>query len=118
MKIVILDRATLGFGVDMSIFDSLGEVISYDITLENETISRVKDADIIITNKVLVTKEIINEASNLKLICISATGTNNVDLEYAKQKNISVKNVAGYSSSSVVQLAFSMIFQIVQKLDY
>ncbi|MBP7784000.1 MAG: D-2-hydroxyacid dehydrogenase [Aliarcobacter sp.] len=118
MKIVILDRATLGFGVDMSIFDSLGEVISYDITLENETISRVKDADIIITNKVLVTKEIINEASNLKLICISATGTNNVDLEYAKQKKISVKNVAGYSSSSVVQLAFSMIFHFIQKLSY
>ena len=118
MKIVILDRATLGFGVDMSIFDSLGEVISYDITLENETISRVKDADIIITNKVLFTKEIINEASNLKLICISATGTNNVDLEYAKQKNISVKNVAGYSSSSVVQLAFSMIFHFIQKLSY
>ena len=118
MKIVILDRATLGFDVDMSIFDSLGEVISYDITLENETISRVNDADIIITNKVLVTKEIINEASNLKLICISATGTNNVDLEYAKQKKISVKNVAGYSSSSVVQLAFSMIFHFIQKLSY
>ena len=118
MKIVILDRATLGFDVDMSIFDSLGEVISYDITLENETISRVKDADIIITNKVLVTKEIMNEASNLKLICISATGTNNVDLEYAKQKKISVKNVAGYSSSSVVQLAFSMIFHFIQKLSY
>ena len=118
MKIVILDRATLGFDVDMSIFDSLGEVISYDITLENETISRVNDADIIITNKVLVTKEIMNEASNLKLICISATGTNNVDLEYAKQKKISVKNVAGYSSSSVVQLAFSMIFHFIQKLSY
>ena len=118
MKIVILDRATLGFDVDMSIFDSLGEVISYDITLENETISRVNDADIIITNKVLVTKEIMNEASNLKLICISATGTNNVDLEYAKQTKISVKNVAGYSRSSVVQLAFSMIFHFIQKLSY
>ena len=118
MKIVILDRATLGFDVDMSISDSLGEVISYDITLENETISRVNDADIIITNKVLVTKEIMNEASNLKLICISATGTNNVDLEYAKQTKISVKNVAGYSSSSVVQLAFSMIFHFIQKLSY
>jgi lactate dehydrogenase-like 2-hydroxyacid dehydrogenase len=118
MKIVILDRATLGFDVDISIFDSLGEVISYDITLDNETISRVKNADIIITNKVLITKEIINEALNLKLICISATGTNNVDLEYAKEKNITVKNVAGYSSSSVVQLAFSMIFHFVQKLDY
>lgn len=117
MKIVILDRATLGFDIDISIFETLGEVISYDITLPNETTNRVKDADIVITNKVMNSKEVM-ENSNLKLICISATGTNNVDLEFAKQKNIPVKNVAGYSSSSVVQVAFSMIFHFVQKLDY
>lgn len=117
MKIVILDRATLGFDVDISIFETLGEVISYDITLPDETTNRVKDADIVITNKVIISKEVI-ENSNLKLICISATGTNNVDLEFVKQKNIPVKNVAGYSSSSVVQVAFSMIFHFVQKLDY
>lgn len=117
MKIVILDRATLGFDIDMSVFEALGEVKSYDITKTNETIQRLQDADIVITNKVVISKEVMDN-SNLKLICISATGTNNVDLEYAKQKNIQVKNVAGYSSSSVVQLAFSMIFHIVQKLDY
>ncbi|MFA6742116.1 MAG: D-2-hydroxyacid dehydrogenase [Arcobacteraceae bacterium] len=117
MKIVILDRATLGFDIDISIFETLGEVISYDITLPNETTNRLKDADIVITNKVMISKEVM-ENSNLKLICISATGTNNVDLEFAKQKNIPVKNVAGYSSSSVVQVAFSMIFHFVQKLDY
>lgn len=117
MKIVILDRATLGFNIDMSVFEVLGEVKSYDITKPNETIQRLQDADIVITNKVVISKEVMDN-SNLKLICISATGTNNVDLEYAKQKNIQVKNVAGYSSSSVVQLAFSMIFHIVQKLDY
>jgi lactate dehydrogenase-like 2-hydroxyacid dehydrogenase len=117
MKIVILDRATLGFDIDMSIFETLGEVKSYDITKPNETIQRLQDADIVITNKVVISKEVM-DASNLKLICISATGMNNVDLEYAKQKNIEVKNVAGYSTSSVVQVAFSMIFQIVQKLDY
>lgn len=117
MKIVILDRATLGFDIDMNVFDSLGEVISYDITKSSETINRVKDADIVITNKVIISKEVM-DASNLKLICISATGTNNVDLEYAKEKNIKVKNVAGYSSASVVQLAFSMIFHFIQKLDY
>lgn len=117
MKIVILDRATLGFDIDMSVFETLGEVKSYDITKPNETIQRLKDADIVITNKVVISKEVMDN-SNLKLICISATGTNNVDLEYAKQKNIQVKNVAGYSSASVVQVAFSMIFQIVQKLDY
>uniref|UniRef100_UPI0040475541 D-2-hydroxyacid dehydrogenase n=1 Tax=Aliarcobacter sp. TaxID=2321116 RepID=UPI0040475541 len=117
MKIVILDRATLGFDIDMNVFDSLGEVISYDITKSSETINRVKDADIVITNKVIISKKVM-DASNLKLICISATGTNNVDLEYAKEKNIKVKNVAGYSSASVVQLAFSMMFYFIQKLDY
>ena len=117
MKIVILDRATLGFDIDISVFETLGEVKSYDITKPNETIERLQDADIVITNKVVISKEVM-DASNLKLICISATGMNNVDLEYAKQKNIEVKNVAGYSSASVVQVAFSMIFYFVQKLDY
>ena len=65
----------------------------------------------------MISKEVM-DSSNLKLICISATGMNNVDLEYAKQKNIEVKNVAGYSSASVVQVAFSMIFYFIQKLDY
>ena len=117
MKIVILDRATLGFDIDISVFETLGEVKSYDITKPNETIERLQDADIVITNKVMISKEVM-DSSNLKLICISATGMNNVDLEYAKQKNIEVKNVAGYSSASVVQVAFSMIFYFIQKLDY
>ena len=117
MKIVILDRATLGFDIDISVFETLGEVKSYDITKPNETIERLQDADIVITNKVVISKEVM-DSSNLKLICISATGMNNVDLEYAKQKNIEVKNVAGYSSASVVQVAFSMIFYFIQKLDY
>ncbi len=117
MKIIILDRATLGFDIDISVFETLGEVKSYDITKPNETIERLQDADIVITNKVVISKEVM-DSSNLKLICISATGMNNVDLEYAKQKNIEVKNVAGYSSASVVQVAFSMIFYFIQKLDY
>jgi len=117
MKIVILDKATLGSDVDISVFDSLGEIVSYDMTLENETIERIKDADIVITNKVVIGKEEMDNSS-LKFIAISATGMNNVDLEYAKQKNIEVKNVAGYSSSSVSQVAFSMIFHFVSKLDY
>lgn len=117
MKIVILDRATLGFDVEVDIFKKFGELISYDITKEDETLQRIKDADIVITNKVVITKEHMDNSS-LKLICISATGMNNVDLEYAKTKGIEVKNVAGYSTASVVQLAFSMIFYFVQKLDY
>lgn len=117
MKIVILDRATLGFDIDVDIFKTLGEVTSYDVTFANQTKQRVKDADIVITNKVVVAKEEMQD-SNIKLICISATGMNNVDLDYSKQNNIEVKNVAGYSSSSVVQLSFAMIFHFVEKLNY
>jgi lactate dehydrogenase-like 2-hydroxyacid dehydrogenase len=117
MKIVILDRETLGTDVDLRIFDKFGEVVSYDITKEDETLDRVKEADIVITNKVVIDSDIMDN-SNLKLICISATGMNNVDLVHAKKKNIEVKNVAGYSSSSVAQVAFSMIFHFANKLNY
>lgn len=117
MKIVILDRATLGFDVDIEIFSKFGEVISYDMTKKDETKKRIKDADVVLTNKVVISKEEMDN-SNLKLICITATGMNNVDLQYAKEKNIEVKNVAGYSTSSVVQVAFSMIFHFVTKLNY
>ncbi|WP_108063072.1 D-2-hydroxyacid dehydrogenase [Poseidonibacter lekithochrous] len=117
MRMVILDRKTLGNDVNVDIFNKFGEVEVFDITKENETKDRVKDADIVITNKVMISKEVM-ENSKLKLICISATGKNNVDLEYAKQKGIEVKNVAGYSSSSVSQVAFSMIFHFVSKLNY
>jgi lactate dehydrogenase-like 2-hydroxyacid dehydrogenase len=117
LKIVLLDRETLGHDVDLSVFDKFGELISYDITKEDETQERLKDADIVITNKVVIDANIMDN-SNLKLICISATGMNNVDLVHAKKKNIEVKNVAGYSSSSVAQVAFSMIFHFVNKLNY
>ena len=117
MQIVILDRATLGFDINVNIFSKFGNVTSYDSTKENETAQRVKNADIVLTNKVVIGKNEIDN-SNIKLICITATGMNNVDLEYAKEKNIAVKNVAGYSTSSVVQVGFSMILYFVQKLNY
>lgn len=117
MKIVILDRKTLGFDMDISIFEKFGELISYDTTRKEETEDRIRDFDIVITNKVYLGETELKN-SKVKLICISATGMNNVDLAFAKKNNIEVKNVAGYSSSSVVQLAFSMIFYFMQKLDY
>ncbi|MGA1940664.1 D-2-hydroxyacid dehydrogenase [Arcobacter sp. YIC-310] len=117
MKIAILDRATLGNDVDVSIFEQFGELIVYDMTSEEQTQDRVKDVDIVLTNKVVINSSQMDNSS-MKLICITATGMNNVDLQYAKQKNIAVKNVAGYSSSSVAQVTFSMIFHFVTKLDY
>lgn len=79
-----------------------GEFISYQKTKSDEVVPRLKGVDIVITNKVVIDKAVM-DALNLKLICISATGMNNVDLEHAKAKNIAVKNVAGYSTASVVQ---------------
>lgn len=117
MKIAILDRATLGNDVDVSIFEQFGELIVYDMTSEEQTQDRVKDVDIVLTNKVVINSSHMDN-STMKLICITATGMNNVDLQYANQKDIAVKNVAGYSSSSVAQVAFSMIFHFVTKLDY
>ena len=117
MKLVILDRSTLGTDIDLNCFDQFGEVTSYDVTYPEETLERIKNQDIIITNKVVITKEMM-EQSDIKLICITATGTNNVDLEAAKAFNIPVKNVAGYSTHSVAQVAFAMIFKLIQKLDY
>lgn len=113
MKIVCLDSSTLGKDVDLvSNFAKFGEFVAYETTSKDETIDRLKGADIVITNKVLITKEVI-DATNLKLICVSATGTNNIDMSYASQKGIPVKNVAGYSTPSVTQQCFAMLFSLL-----
>ena len=118
MKIVCLDANTLGNDVDLkSIFGKFGEFISYDMTDENQTIDRLQGADIVLTNKVLITKDVIAK-TNLKLICVTATGVNNIDLEAAKNANIVVKNVAGYSTNSVVQQTFANILAIRNSTSY
>ena len=118
MNIVILDAKTLGADLDLSPLNAFGEVTAYQTTSSGETASRITDADIIITNKVLVKAEEMDAAKQLKLICISATGMNNIDLEYAKQKGIVVKNVAGYSTKSVVQHTFAMALYLIEKMAY
>lgn len=117
MKIVFLDRLTLGADICLDAFNEFGKVTIYDITKEDETLNRVIDADIVITNKVIINKHIMDK-SKIKLICVAATGTNNIDLDYAASKKILVKNVSGYSSASVTQLAFSMVLHFMQKLSY
>ena len=81
MEIVILDRLTLGFDIDISIFEQFGNVSIYDTTDENQTLERIQNKDIVLTNKVVINKEHMNN-SNIKLICVTATGMNNIDLEY------------------------------------
>jgi len=117
MKIVFLDRKTLGSDVNLDQFQNLGEVVFYDFTKPSDVLERVRDADVVITNKAIVDKNTMKN-SDIKLICITATGMNNIDLEYAKEKGIPVKNVAGYSTSSVAQLAISYILQFVQKINF
>ena len=116
MKIVFLDALTLG-DVDFDRFKEFGEVVIYQTTPKEKRIERVKDADIVVTNKVIIDKEVMDN-SDIKFIQIAATGMNNVDLEYAKKKNILVKNVAGYSTDSVVQHTFALVFGLLNKLIY
>lgn len=117
MKIVFLDTKTLGNDISLDKFDTLGKVTKYETTNQSQTLKRVQDCDVVVTNKVLITKEII-EKSNFKLICITATGTNNIDLEAASNANIEVKNVSDYSTSSVSQVTFTLVLSLIQKLEY
>ncbi|QCD53363.1 D-2-hydroxyacid dehydrogenase [Campylobacter sp. RM16192] len=117
MKIVCLDASTLGSDVSLDVFAKFGEFVSYDKTDKSETIERLKGADVVITNKVIIGRDVM-DATNLKLICISATGMNNVDLDYAKAKNIAVKNVAGYSTNSVAQHTFACLLALVNRIKF
>ncbi|MDY0321631.1 MAG: D-2-hydroxyacid dehydrogenase [Arcobacteraceae bacterium] len=117
MKIVFLDFDTLGCDINIDEFKSFGEVEVYGTTKYDQTAQRLQDADVVITNKVVIDAHIMDN-TDLKLICVAATGMNNIDLEYAKSKNIVVKNVKGYSTPSVVQLTFSLALYFVQKLEY
>ena len=117
-QIVILDTETLGDDLDLTPLEAFGDVTRHKITLPDETAAHIKDAHIVITNKVVITEAMMREASRLELICIAATGMNNVDLEAAKALCIPVKNVAGYSTSSVVQHTFAMLFYLMEHMRY
>lgn len=117
MKIVILDALTFG-DADLSDFNQLGEVSVYETTKPSELDARIADARVIVTNKVVISAKTMQKAKKLKLICIAATGTNNVDLKAAKELDIAVKNVAGYSTDSVVEHTFAMLFYLTKHLRY
>ena len=117
MRIVFLDAATMG-NVSFEPFENLGEFIRYDASDPEEAMERVKDADVLLINKVLVNKKLIDAAPALKLICIAATGVNNIDVEYAASKGIPVRNAVGYSTDSVVQTTFMHILSLVGGAPY
>jgi glycerate dehydrogenase len=117
MKIAFLDAATMG-DVSFEPFESLGEFVRYESSTPEEARERVKDLDVLLINKVLVDKDLIDSAPNLKLICIAATGVNNIDVEYAASKGIPVRNAVGYSTDSVVQATFMHILSLVGGAPY
>lgn len=116
MKISVLDVDTLGDDLDLKVLDSLGEVTVYPLTLQEDVIERIADAEVLILNKVKLNKDNLPYAKNLKLICLTATGYDNVDIKYCEEHNIAVCNVVGYSTDSVVQLTIAMVFSLCTNL--
>lgn len=118
MKIVFLDAKTIGEDIDLSGFDEFGEVVKYGFSTAEEARERSKDADVLVLNKVQVNEQTIGAAKHLKLVCVTATGTNNLDKEYLAKQGIEWRNVAGYSTESVAQHTFAMLFYLLEKLPY
>ena len=118
MKIVFLDAKTIGDDIDLSGYEALGEVVKYGFSTAEEAAERTKDADVLIINKVEINEKSIGAAEHLKLVCVTATGTNNLDKEYLAKHGIAWRNVAGYSTESVAQHTFALLFYLLEKLRY
>ena len=112
MNITVLDAATLA-NTSLDALAQLGKLTCYDLTAKEQVVERCQDADIVISNKVVIDQHAMSKLTNLKLICVAATGTNNIDLSAAKEHNIAVTNVAGYSTPSVVQHTFTLITNLL-----
>ncbi len=118
MKIVILEAESLGEDMVFTPFHKFGEVVIYPRSTAAEVPQRTQDADVIIANKVPICEETIRDAKNLKLVCVTATGINNLDGDYLKERGIAAYNVAGYSTDGVAQHTFALLFYVLEKLNY
>ena len=117
MKIVFLDASTVG-DTPLDEISALGELVCYPTSTREEALARVSDCEVLIINKIIVDEELVTAAPRLKLICEAATGVNNIDLEAAAERGIPVKNVAGYSTDSVVQETFMHILSLAGNGPY
>jgi len=118
IEIVFLDAATLGKVKNIKLIQKLGKLDLYDQTRPEQVLERASGKEVIITNKVRITPEMMDQLPDLRLICVAATGTDNIDLAYAGKKGIQVRNVAGYSTDSVAQMTFSMLLYLVNRTSY
>lgn len=117
-NIVFLDQKTVGKVDNLKLLSKLGKLDTYETTEPGQVVERCKGREIVIVNKVEMTEEVMKQLPDLKLICVAATGVNNVDLNYAGNNGIEVKNVAGYSTDSVAQLTFTMLLYLINKPYY
>ena len=115
MKIVFLDAATMG-STPLLAIERLGEFVRYDNSTPEEALERIKDADVVLLNKVEVNKEFLDAAPKLKLICEAGTGMNNIDAGLCKERGIIVRNVAGYSTEAVAQHTWALILGLCNRL--
>lgn len=115
VKIVVLQAATVGKDIDLSFYKALGNVVMYDQTSQEQVRERILDADIVVTNKNLMNQEVLEGLQRLELICLFATGTNNVDLTYCQEHGIKVANVKGYSTDTVAQHTIALLMHLVEK---
>lgn len=116
-KIVFLDEYSIA-GCDLSSITSQGDYVAYENTRKEEVVERLKDADIAITNKVLIDGEAMRQLPRLKLICVAATGMNNVDLDTARELGIEVKNAVGYSTTSVAETTIASALALARNIVY
>ena len=117
MKIAVLDASTLGDDLDLSVLTAAGEVSVFDSTSSAEIADHVSDSEAVIINKVKLGEYELLQCPNLKLVCVAATGYDNVDISFCREKGIAVCNVVGYSTSSVAQLAVSMVLYLANHLE-
>ncbi len=117
MKIVVLDAMTLGEDIDLSPLYEQGDVVLFDYTEPDKTAERIKDADIVVTNKVVINREHMEKAGNLKLICVAATGYNNIDIPATLELGIVATNVKGYSTESVAQYVFANLLFVMNSIE-
>ncbi len=117
-KIVMLERDNIGADVDISYFEELGDLTVYGTTAYEQVKERIRDAEVLVINKIPMNEATLKDALNVKLICVTATGTDNVDMEYCASRGIAVKNVRSYSTESVVQHTFAMYFYVSEKLRF
>lgn len=118
MNIVFLDARTVGDIPNLPRIHDLGHLTLYPDTQTEQTLERIQNAEVVISNKVKITREMMAACPSLRLICVAATGMNNVDLEAATQYGIQVKNVKGYSTDSVAQQTFAMLLALLHSTEY